>query len=392
MPFAITYSLRLEHPNSDGYYRSIAAFTDQWTTYAVEAMRENFSEFHSFRQICGALTRSEAEYTLELLALGTLLLQHRISSSHYPLWTIRFIASLNRIQQRRPRLEPVIKELRGLTQGLFLRSRNTTDKVQSTQDCEIDDLLIQIEAQGENALFHRFLQWKDYLQTLDKDKRDKILADCLALAKRFSKESDHALGKYSAGVESFLTDVAPQHRWRYDSMFISRTRLEYHLGMLATETLNRAYRKRFLETKRKVVIVPPCMRIQPDEDCKALDTPFGARCQACKPTCRVHHVTKLGEKLGFDVFIIPDELRGIGIEAKRGKDSIGLVGVSCALTNWSGGWDAEEMGVPAQGLLLDYVGCRYHWDDKGISTDTNLGKLKEMVGAINLSQSMEIEK
>jgi hypothetical protein len=246
-----------------------------------------------------------------------------------------------------------------------------------------------LKAQGESGLIERLSQWQEYFLTLDPVKRNKILADCRALAERFSEESNRFLGKYSVGVGSFLNNIARRYRWRYDSAFVSRTRQEYHLGMLATETLNRAYRKRFQETRRKVIIVPPCMREQPDTDCKAVETPFGARCQACKPTCRVHHVTKLGEKLGFEVFIIPDELRGIGKEAKSGVDSIGLIGVSCALTNWTGGWDAEGLGIPAQGLLLDYVGCRYHWDDKGVSTDTNLAKLKEIIGVMDLDSSME---
>ena len=107
-------------------------------------------------------------------------------------------------------------------------------------------------------------------------------------------------------------------------------------------------------------------------------TPFGAQCQHCTPTCRVHQITKLGEKRGFAVFIIPDELRVFG--AGSGLGDTGVVGVSCALTNWSGGWEADDMGIPAQGVLLDYVGCNYHWDEKGIPTDTNLRKLEEVVG------------
>jgi hypothetical protein len=58
---------------------------------------------------------------------------------------------------------------------------------------------------------------------------------------------------------------------------------------------------------------------------------------------------------------------------------VGVVGVSCALTNWSGGWDADALGIPAQGVLLDYVGCAYHWDAAGIVTDMNLKKLLEVV-------------
>jgi hypothetical protein len=125
------------------------------------------------------------------------------------------------------------------------------------------------------------------------------------------------------------------------------------------------------------------MRIQPEEQCKAVSTPFGARCQACTPACRVHQLTRLGDKKGFDVFIMPDELRvftagGAG-GGSGGPGPVGVIGVSCALTNWSGGWDVDGLGVPAQGLLLDYPGCSYHWDKKGIPTDINFKELEELL-------------
>jgi hypothetical protein len=127
-----------------------------------------------------------------------------------------------------------------------------------------------------------------------------------------------------------------------------RARLEYHLGMLGTEILSRAYRQRFLATKRKVVILPPCM-CAPAEECKAIETPFGAKCQACTPACRVHQITKLGEKHGFGVTMIPDDVKVFDGRGESG--SIGLVGVSCALTNWNGGWEAGTLGIPAQEIL-----------------------------------------
>jgi hypothetical protein len=247
--------------------------------------------------------------------------------------------------------------------------------------------LTWLRANGNSAQADRLSQWQDYFDTLDhRAAWDKIIRS-LALAEAFAEDSQWALGIYTEGVEHFLSEIAPTYCQRYDFELVSRSRLEYHLGMLGTEILNRAYRERFLAAGRKIVIVPPCMRAQPEEKCKAKPTPFGAQCQACTPGCRVHQITKLGEKLrmvspeaGFDVFIIPDELRVFG--SGVGVGYIGVVGVSCVLTNWSGGWDADALGIPAQGLLLDYVGCSYHWDEKGIPTDTNLNKLVEIASPL----------
>ena len=42
---------------------------------------------------------------------------------------------------------------------------------------------------------------------------------------------------------------------------------------------------------------------------------------------------------------------------------------------------AIELGVPAQGLILDHCGCSWHWDPgKGIVTEINFRKLREILG------------
>jgi hypothetical protein len=102
---------------------------------------------------------------------------------------------------------------------------------------------------------------------------------------------------------------------------------------------------------------------------------------ACTPGCRVHQTTKLGDKYGFSVFIVPHELSVFSngdIKPNRDK-SIGIVGVSCPLTNVSGGWETKDLGVPAQGVLLDYCGCPWHWHDDGIPTDINLNQLLKVL-------------
>jgi hypothetical protein len=285
-------------------------------------------------------------------------------------------------QDRWPALEGTIKVWRGWL-GWFGKKLETGRSGYG----DVSRLLTWLRANGNSAQADRLSQWQDYFDTLDHRAAWHVIVRSLALAEAFAEDSQRALGIYTERVEHFLSEIAPTYRRRYDSELVSRSRLEYHLGMLGTEILNRVYRERFLAAGRKIVILPPCMRAQPEEKCKARPTPFGAQCGACTPSCRVHQITTLGEKLqtaspeaGFDVFIIPDELRVFGSGA--GMGDIGVVGVSCVLTNWSGGWDADALGVPAQGLLLDYVGCSYHWDEMGIPTDTNLNKLVEITSPL----------
>ena len=377
-PRVITYSLRVDGHNSTAYYQAIASFTDEWMESAQNAVGDLLADFRAFRQGAGLPGRSDAEYAFELLVLGVLLREHGTDAASTPGWLALTQKILLSAQDRLPKLEGTIKVWRGWL-GWFGKKLETG----RSEYGDVSRLLTWLRANGNSARADRLSQWQDYFEALDHRGAWHVIVRSLALAETFAEASQRALGTYTEGVEHFLSEIAPSYRGRYDSELVSRSRLEYHLGMLGTEILNRAYRERFLATGRKIVIVPPCMRAQPEGKCKAKLTPFGAQCQACTPTCRVHQITKLGEKrrpaspeAGFDVFIIPDELRVFG--SGVGMGDIGVVGISCVLTNWSGGWDADALGLPAQGLLLDYVGCSYHWDERGIPTDTNLNKLVEI--------------
>jgi hypothetical protein len=121
-----------------------------------------------------------------------------------------------------------------------------------------------LRACGQVTQADRLAVWQDYLKTIGPESAQEVIRQSLALADHFARESEEVLGPYTTGVESFRAAVTPQMRFRYDSELVLRTRLEYHLGMLGTELLNRAYRVRFLATPYKMVIVPPCLRARPD--------------------------------------------------------------------------------------------------------------------------------
>ena len=368
----ITYSLRAGGANSNEYHRAISSFANTWLDQTRLQYCDLVDGFRSFRLGGGEAERSDSEYLFELLALGVLLREHGEEASHAPGWTQSLLRRLVELQARHPRAEQTIKLMRGWLGWIV----NQIDGRKAAGD-SLGHLLDWLNANDETTKADRLAQWREYFNAQGDRFTQDSLSRCLRLADNFAATSLAALGIYTENVEYFLAKEAPKYRRRYDARLLSRTRTEYHLGMLGTEILSRAFRERFLSAQQKMVILPPCMSA-PADKCKAVDTPLGAKCQACTPTCRVHQITKLGEKLGFGVTMIPDDVKVFG--AETGGESVGLVGVSCALTNWGGGWDAGEAGIPAQGLLLDYVGCTHHWDKHGIPTDVNLKRLREILG------------
>jgi hypothetical protein len=376
----ITYSLRKEESDSDGYYHTIADFSQRWVEAARVSVGEDVAGFQAFHVESGRLARSFPECGFELLVLGVMLQEHGAQAGHMPSGSVRLLKKLIALQGRYPWTEKAIKAGRGWIVNLAGPIGNRQNQPGQNGLRQTQLLLEWMRALDYGGQVERLADWQSYFETLEPERASEVIARCLRLAQDFTEESQRMLGVYTRGVAKFLREEAPRHAWQYDALFVARRPVEYHLGMLGTELLSRAYRERFLETQRKVVILPPCMRGQPEGTCKALPTPLGDHCMDCTPGCPIRAVTKLGERKGFEVYMMPDELRKFKSGSPQGKNTFGVVGVSCALTNWSGGWDLDKEGIPGQGLLLDFVGCSYHWDKHGIPTEVNLHKLRELIG------------
>ena len=373
MPPILTYSLKPTTDNSDEYYQTISAFADVWNENLKNKTADILTGIREYPQNKSESDRSDEERAFELLALGVFLREYSQEAHRFPHWSNKVLILLVSARNRWPKTEALNKILTGWVDGLatFMPGKRSKD------GNDILELISWLKANGENIKAERFNQWYDYFHNSCNPSLRDAERVCLALANDFNRESQRTLGKYTERVEQYLTTAAPCHHWKYDAPLVSKTRLEYHLGMLGNEILNRVYRQRFLLTERKVVIVPPCMSA-PTLKCKATETYLGEKCNACTPSCRVNQITKLGEKHGFDVFIIPDDVKVFS--SGKGMGKIGVVGISCVLTNWNGGWETEKLDIPAQGILLDYVGCKFHWDKAGFPTDTNFNKIRAVLG------------
>ena len=380
----ITYSLRDGQARSDQYYNDVAAFTDLVLAEAEGRIPRLVEAFQSYLEaINGETPPTLAECTLEALTLGVLWRVYASVALGLAEAPRQALTGLARLRQRGGRLKPGVDFLRGLLATLFLFSDRTrwAEPPAPTLD-GLSRLLNWLAATGDfSQEVKRLRVWQEFLASRRSEEASNDLATAIAFAAWFETRSQAVLGRYTPQVEQFLTQVHPGYRWREDVIFCGRRRVEYHLNMVGTEILNRVFRPEFLDTAHKVVLVPPCMRAQPDDKCQAQSTGLGARCVGCTPGCRVHQLTRLGAKLGFGVLILPEDLRVFaGGMSLKDNGKAGIIGISCVLTNAPGGWETQALHVPAQGVLLDYCGCRYHWHKQGIPTDINTGQLVRVLG------------
>jgi hypothetical protein len=378
----ITYSLRDGQKRSDRYYQVIAAFTDEVIAEARQRVGGLVDEFRTFiQEEEWEDLRTFPEYAFELLTLGVLwrvYLGRALELKETPHWILERLVELRRNSTI---LKPAADFLRGVFGTLFLITRDGRE-TQKPSLQNLSRLIDWLDAACDfNEEVKRLRNWEAYFSSLQENKIALYIVYAIEFAKWFEDRSLKALGRFTPNVEQFIQEKQDRYRWREDLIFVGRGRVEYHLNMVGMEVLNRAIREKFLAAERKIVLVPPCMRIK-QEGCEAYETPIGEHCNHCEPGCRVHQITRLGEKHGFEVFFLPRQLASISNvkTADHEKIQVGIVGVSCPLTIVTGGWQTRDMGVPAVGLPLDHCGCRWHWHlDGGIQTDVNFKQLLKML-------------
>src|SRR3990172_1171674 len=383
MPEIITYSLKTSKDNSDEYFQIIAGFCDEVSKHISEEMKEFLTSFDGWIENRNLPHKfSIEENTFALLNMGILWKIYGARAMKSSRSTRKVRSGLVSIRKTNTTLKPIADFFRGLLNGItsFNKEKDSEQPAATPQNLNL--LLDWMEGSGEFAeVVNNVQAWRGFLFTKSKSEFETILFKLITLAEWFTETSLKRLGNFTENVNQFLEVEHPHYRWREDSLFTGKNRVEYHLNMVGTELLNRMLREVFNNCSQKIVILPPCMKAKPDDECLALQTSFGERCMHCTPGCRVNQISKLGEKKGFMVTIIPDDLKIYSGESSiTGKsNSLGVVGVSCPLTNAQGGLEMIRMGVPAQGLPLDYCGCSYHWHRDRIPTELNIKQLLKIL-------------
>ena len=92
---------------------------------------------------------------------------------------------------------------------------------------------------------------------------------------------------------------------------------------------NISNREEFLKTKRRVLFLPHCSRKFMDSRCKATFDPKLSSyfCNHCSPDCIINKATRIAEKKGYRVYVVPGGSCIPKILEKKNFD--GVVGVAC---------------------------------------------------------------
>lgn len=366
----ITYNLSGQ--GSD-YYNDVRRLTDKTDLYFLENLANYYSvyNFYLAKENVEDI-RTRTEYIYDFLSAGTYLYLYSAYSKQTSRPLLKLQRNLYFLRRKQKALKPYIDPLRGLiSSGFLYRKKETREDVNSLRD--FYKLILWLDATGEfREETKRFKLIHSFLSTQIPEIRTKMLEALIKFARWFEDESYSVLGKYTKNVNSFIREHHEEYKWKENYIFTGRKRIEYHLSMVGAELMNRGFEQSFKDTKKRALLVPACMRLKQDGSCKATEKNFDMKCTGCSSDCRVFQLTKLGKEKNCSVHIIPhssDFTTWLKTWAV-GSDT-GVIGVACPLNLITGGLELKSLDIPAQCLLLDYCGCRNHWDKKGIPTDLN---------------------
>jgi len=123
------------------------------------------------------------------------------------------------------------------------------------------------------------------------------------------------------------------------------------------QAVNLLERKKFLQTKKRALLLPHCSRKFMDGRCKAV---FDAGipsyiCAHCSSDCLVNRADSLAKKKGYDVYVLPGG--SCVVKILKSARYEGVVGVACGGEIKLSGELLGETGVAGQSIPLIKNGC-----------------------------------
>jgi hypothetical protein len=199
------------------------------------------------------------------------------------------------------------------------------------------------------------------------------------LADRFLALAGEEVGAAFTRVPAFAARAAVEEG-RQEEWYRRTTRERYLAELAAVVIMGRQSWERFAARRDVVVILPDCLRIDWDACKREADGPGGTRCMSCNPDCLAGQISDVAEEHGAVAYFAERERAAQFGAWRQAYPDLALLGVACIWMLAKGMRDAEEAGIPSQGVLLNYSACD-HWSDAPATTDAVVERVAEILRA-----------
>ena len=379
----ITYSLNAAH--APEFYGQLSEFTNKMLSEATHFIDRNILSYKSFVENEGFdKIRSNEEYYVEFVSIGVYLERYSAFAVNSGSFSTNLLHKLYLMRDKSARLKPYVDRLRGHLSSklLYVESQHTIDYTPGL----FNRLLSWMKATGEfKEEVQRLEGWAYYFATIDPENARTIIRRAISFARHFEEQAENYLGVYSENVQSFLKNVHPSYKNREDYLFCGSAAVEYHLNMFGAEVINRNLKEQFVNTQKKVLLLPTCMCKPSGESCKATADGLSLKCTSCSADCTVKLINESMNRQNVEVCLIPHSSSfSKYLKVWENQESTGLIGVACVINLLKGGYELQRLNIPSQCVFLNECGCKKHWDKVGIPTTLDQKQLNYIVSQGNI--------
>lgn len=206
----------------------------------------------------------------------------------------------------------------------------------------------------------------------------------------FIEQGGEELAPYLIAIDQFIEKekISPS---RKKSPLRAKPPDVYLRNMLTVAILNRLHRPLFLETKRRLIVLPACLKAYHPWKCQSQKQGKASVCTKCHPDCRVCASMERFADSQTTIVFEPGNLKKYLKAAKEQPGSVGIVGVACVLTLLSGFDQTIKQELPTQGVFLNYSSCKHHWADPPYNTNYSLNRLACVLGQAEQAEGLDIK-
>ncbi|RKX17962.1 MAG: hypothetical protein DRP35_10050 [Candidatus Zixiibacteriota bacterium] len=178
-------------------------------------------------------------------------------------------------------------------------------------------------------------------------------------------------------IDSFVCTVLNESGERGDHNLRLSSKKLYLLEAISFKIYDELNRDDFNKAKDTLIIMPDCLSVH-NPECEKVETEYGDVCKRCKVTCPAHKIIELATKYKAKAIFSKRKLtEQIKYFSDKSGD-MGVIGIACIMMLAMGMRTAQEISIPARGVLLNYTGCD-HWNDKPFGSDFTISSLESIL-------------
>lgn len=376
----LTYNLEKEITGKD-YYTHIQKFVDEFINDLPKGFKSILGDYKLF--VTGNKIedlRTNYEYIYDLLFIGVAYKIYLPNALRINKLKTIIFTKLIKLRKINGYTKEVSDRIRGILATWLLSETQIPDEFYNI-DNDFELLEMWLEATNEfKEEVKRLRIFINYLKQKDEFEKEEIIEKLIKVTDSFVEKGEKELSVYTKNVNKFIEKNINNYKWKEDYIFCGRKEVEYHLSMVGAELLNRAFKQKYKQTKKRALLLPACMREKSAELCNAKKMGLDFLCTGCSDTCKINSIKKQVKEYECDTYIIPHSSDFSNwLKKWENTTEIGVIGVACPLNLMQGGLELRALNIPSQCVLLDYCGCKNHWCKEGIATGINNTQLLSTV-------------